>query len=391
MALGSRLGKVSCVIALSGLAMAASVSAQPMPYGPSIMIPGPDGVLRLDQPPPLRRGYAIHRDEAFDDEVISQRYLDSLPRRKIKRPIVQARRVRAADAASQAQPAAPAVQPVAPAATEPAKPKTESEKPSDDTNAVREQITRLNAETQTLRGDIAALKAELLKRIAATEQRPEPPKTAAVASNDELVKIKGEAARLKDETSRLRSEGDGLRDQLAKLVTETGSLRTGIAALKDELAKRPTGAPKIEEPRNDELPKVKEEAARLREETTRLRGDSDQLRELVVKLTADTGGLRSEIASLKEELAKRPVSLAPASPTVTGKVDQQVKPEEPLRRADSLKKSGKSESKADNKSDNKVIERAPVGEEREVERMASTIERVWRRLLEMVGRPKDAP
>lgn len=389
MALGSRLGTVSCVIALSGLAMAASVSAQPMPYGPSIMIPGPDGVLRLDQQPPPRRGYVIPRDYAFDDEVISQRYLDSLPRRKIKRPIVHARRVRTADAASQAQPAAPAPA-VQPAKPEP-EPKTESAKPDDDTDALREQVARLNSQTQTLRGDIAALKAELLKRIAATEQRPEPPKTAAVASNDELVKIKDEAARLKDETSRLRSEGDGLRDQLAKLVTETGSLRTGIAALKDELAKRPTAAPKIEEPRNDELPKVKEEAARLREETTRLRGDSDQLRELVVKLTADTGGLRSEIASLKEELAKRPVSLAPASPTVTGKVDQQVKPEEPLRRADSLKKSGKSESNADNKSDNKVIERVPGGEEREVERMASTMERVWRRLLEMVGKPKDAP
>lgn len=371
MALGVRLGMVSCVIALSGLAMAVAASAQPMPYGPSIMIPGPDGVLRLDQPP--RRGYALPQDYAFDDEVISQRYLDSLPRRKIKRPIVHPRRMRTADAAPQAQPAVP----------EPAeaKPRIESTKPNGDTDALREQITRLNAETQTLRGDIAALKAELAKRVAA-EQRLEPPKTAA-ASNDELVRVREEAARLKDETSRLRSEGDGLRDQLAKIVTETGGLKTSIAALKDELAKRPGVPPKVDEPRNDELPKVKEEATRLREETGRLRSESDQLREQVARLTADTSGLRSEVTSLKDELAKRPVALAPANPTVTGKVDQQVKPEEPLRRGDSLKKGGKA--------DNKVIERAPGNEEREVERMASTMEKVWRRLLEMVGKPKDAP
>lgn len=375
-----RWGMVSCVIALSGLAMTASASAQPI-YAPTIMIPGPDGVLRLDEPPrgyPARRSYALDDGYAIHDGVISQRYLDGLPRRKAKRPIVQTpvvqtRRLRTVDA-TQTQPAAPAVQPAAPTPVT-----TESIKPKDETDGLREQITRLTSDTQTLRGEITALKSELAKRIAAVEQRPEPPKPAPVANTDEMVKVREEATRLKDETSRLRGEGDALRDQVTKLTTETGALKTGIAALKDELAKRPVTAPKAEEPRNDELPKVKEEASRLRDETTRLRGESDKLREQVAKLSSDTDGLRGEIASLKDELAKR--AAAPA-PTVTGKSDQQVRQEEPLRRGDSLKKS---------KADNKVVERAPNGEEREVERMAGTMEKVWRRLLEMVGKPKETP
>lgn len=360
------------MIALSGFAMIAPASAQPV-YAPTIMIPGPDGVLRLDEP---RRGYAIRNTYAFRDDVISQRYLDSLPRRKVRRSLIQTRRVRTVDAAPSMQPVAPPIQ-----AQQTAPTTTESIKPTDDTDALREQVARLGSETKTLRAEITALKGELAKRVAASEQRPEPPKTAAVASSDELVKVKEEATRLRDETSRLRGEGDVLRDQLAKLTTETGGLKTSLAVLKDELAKRAAIPARNEEPRNGELPKVREEAARLREETTRLRGEGDKLREQVAKLSADTGGLRGELASLKEELARRSTT---ASPTITGKVDQQVRPEEPLRRGDSLKKGG-------GKADNKTVERAPGSEDREVERMASTMERVWRRLLEMVGKPKEAP
>lgn len=365
MAAGGRRGLVSCVIALSGLTMLAPASAQPMQYGPVVMIPAPDGVLRLDQP---RRGYAVHGGYAIHgytihDDVISQRYLDSLPRRKARRPIVHAPRTRTVDAAPPVQPAAPVAQSPAPASTE-------SINPKDDTDVLREQIARLGSDTKTLRTEIAALKAELAKRAAASEQRPEPPRTAAVAANDELAKVREEAARLKDETSRLRGEGDVLRDQIAKLTTETGALKTSVAALGNELTKRPAAPAKPEEPRNGELPKVREEATRLREETTRLR-------EQVAKLMSDTGSLRNEVASLKEELAKRAVG-----PTVTGKIDQQVRPDEPLRRGDSLKKGGGT-------ADNKVVERAPGSEEREVERMAGTMERVWRRLLEMVGKPKE--
>lgn len=372
MALAGRLGMVSCMIALSGFAMTVPAPAQPLPYGPAIIVPGPDGVLWLDEP---RRGYAARGRHAVHDDAISQRYLDGLARRKIKRPIVHARRVRTADAVPQVQPAAP-TQPaaLAPATTESIKPR--DDKAKDDTDALREQIARLSSDTQTLRGEIATLKSELSKRIAAAEQRPEPPKTTATANSDELVKVKEEAARLKDETTRLRGEGDALRDQLAKLATETGGLKTSIAALRDELAKRPVAPPKAEEPRNDELPKVKEEATRLREETTRLRGESDQLRELVAKLSTDTNGLRGEVASLKDELAKRPVGPAPS---VTGKVEQQIRKDEPLRRTDSLKKGGGT-------TDNKVVERAPGGEERE----AGVMEKAWRRLLDMMGR-KSAP
>jgi len=358
----------SCVIALSGLAMIAPASAQPMLYGPAIMIPGPDGVLRLDEP---RRGFATRGGYALHDDVISQRYLDSLPRRKARRPIADTRRTRTADAVPQTQPPAPVTQPAAP---------NDAAKSNGDTDALREQIARLGSETKSLRGEITALKSELAKRAAATEQ---PPKTTAIANNDELVKVKEEAARLKDETSRLRGEGGVLREQLAKLTAETGGLKTSLAALKDELAKRPAAPAKPDEPRNGELPKVKEEAARLREETTRLRGESDRLREQVAKLTTDTGSLQGEVAGLKEELAKRPAGAA-----VTGKVDQQMRREEPLRRGDSLKKGG---GTSDSKADNKVVERAPGSEDREAERMASIMEKVWRRLLEMVGKPKESP
>lgn len=374
MASGGRWKAVACVIALSGFAMIAPASAQPMLYGPAILIPGPDGVLRLDEP---RRGFAARGGYALHDDVISQRYLDSLPRRKARRPIADTRRTRTADAVPQTQTQPPAaVQPAVPA-------QTESAPSKDDTDALREQIARLGSETKSLRGEIAALKSELAKRAAATDQRPEPPKTTAVANSGDLVKVKEEAARLKDETSRLRGEGDALRDQLARLTAETGGLKTSLAALRDELSKRPAIPAKPDEPRNGELPKVREEAARLREETTRLRGESDRLREQVAKLTADTGGLQGEVASLKEELARRSGGAA-----VTGKVDQQMRREEPLRRGDSLKKGG---GTADSKADNKVVERAPGSEDREAERMASIMEKVWRRLLEMVGKPKDAP
>jgi regulator of replication initiation timing len=296
---------MACVIALTGLATTIPASAQPMPYGAVIMIPGADGVLRLDEPRRGYRGYTAQGGYAIHDDVISQRYLDSLPRRKAKRPIVHAPRTRTADAAPPAQPVAPAAHPPAPTSAE-------SIKPKDDTDALREQIARLGSETRTLRAEVAALKAELARRVVPSEQRSELPKTAAIAGNDDLAK-------------------------------------------------------------------VREEATRLREETTRLRGDSDKLRDQVTKLTTDTDSLRGEIASLKEELAKRS---ATASPMVTGKADQQVRPDEPLRRGDSLKKSK-------DKADNKVVERAPGSEEREVDRIASTMEKVWRRLLEMVGKPKD--
>lgn len=289
----------ACVIALSSFAMTAPALGQPMLHGPIVLLPGPDGVLRLDDP--------RHRF-AFDDGVISQRYLDSLPRRKARQPIADTRRTRTADAVPQTLPAAPAAQPAAPSAP------TEAANPKSDTDALREQIARLGSETNALRAEVAVLKGELAKRSATSEQRSQPPNMTAAAGNDELTK-------------------------------------------------------------------VRDESARLREEISRLRGESDRLRELVAKLTADTGGLRGEIAALKDDLAKRPVD---AGGTITGKVDQQVRPQEPLRRGDSLKKGSAT-------ADNKVAERAPGSEDREVERMASMMEKVWRRLLEMVGKPKDAP
>ncbi len=367
---------VSCAVALSGFIALTPASAQ-MSFdgGGTVFIPGQDGVLRLydEHAPPRRyrargapRVYAVY-------EEISPRYLNGLSRKTHKRSRPAEGR-RTADAASPL--------PVAPS--------DDVTRSIGDSDKLREQVARLSGETASLRSEIAALKNELSKRTAVSQEsstdKADKAPSVDAPRTDELGPIRQEAARLKDETSRLRNEGDALRGQVSKLTAETTSLRTGIAALKDELAKRPLTPPKAENPAPNEIPKVKEEAARLKDETARLRAESDSQRDQIARLSTETGGLKGDIAALKDELAKRPV----APPIVSGNVDETLKKNELLRKEDALKKSTK---------DNKFAERPPLSKDeqrakgdREGEPTAGFVDKVWRRLIEMLGRtPKETP
>ena len=366
----------ACAIALGGFAGLAPASAQVAFDGRgTIFVPGPDGVMRIydESAPPRRfRGRGLPRAYAGYDDEISPRYLNGLPRKTHKRSR-QAEVRRIADA-------------VVPSSNAPA-PNGDATHSIADTDKLREQVARLSGETAGLRSEIATLRSELSKRAAvSTADKPADKaadKPVETPRADELGPIRQEAARLKEETSRLRNEGDALRGQVSKLTAETTSLKAGVAALKDELAKRPLA--KAENPAADELPKVREEAARLKDETARLRAESDSQRDRIAKLSTETGGLRGDIAALKDELTRRPLT-----PPVSGKVDETLKKEEPLRKEDALKKGAK---------DNKFIERPPLSKDeqrtkgdREVEQTAGFIDKVWRRLIEMIGRPaKDAP
>jgi hypothetical protein len=89
-------------------------------------------------------------------------------------------------------------------------------------------------------------------------------------------------------------------------------------------------------------------------------------------LDAEIGRLQAENEKLKAELAAR-------QPTVTGKID------EPLPKADSLKKPGPKVAEGERK-----IE-IPLPSDRDMDRVMSFLEQVWRRLVEMANRmQKDA-
>jgi hypothetical protein len=89
-------------------------------------------------------------------------------------------------------------------------------------------------------------------------------------------------------------------------------------------------------------------------------------------LDAEIGRLQAENEKLKAELAAR-------QPTVTGKID------EPLPKADSLKKPGPKVAEGERK-----IE-IPLPSDRDMDRVMSFLEQAWRRLVEMANRmQKDA-
>lgn len=389
-----RLTMVSCAIALSGCVALSSASAQvSFDGGGTLFVPGGDGVLRLyDEPVQPRRARVrnLPRDYAGYDDEISPRYLNGLSRKAHRRSRpAEVRRI--ADAAPPS----------------PVTPSDDVTRSIGDSDKLREQVARLSRETASLRSDIATLRTEFSKREGVSQDRlsqgqPEPPandktteKPVEAPRTDELGPIRQDAARLKDETSRLRNEGETLRGQVSKLTAETASLKTGIAALKDELAKRPLGPATAENPAPDELPKVREEAARLKDETARLRAQSDSQRDQIAKLSTETGALRGDIAALKDELARRPV----VPPAVSGKLDETLKKQDgPLRKEDALNKGGR-ENKTDSKADNKFAERPPLSKDEqrtkgdpEARQDAGFADKVWRRLLEMLGRsPKELP
>ena len=84
-------------------------------------------------------------------------------------------------------------------------------------------------------------------------------------------------------------------------------------------------------------------------------------------LDAEIGRLQAENQKLKAELAAR-------EPTVTGKID------EPLPKADSLKKPGPKVAEGERK-----IE-IPLPSDRDMDRVMSFLEQAWRRLVEMANR-----
>lgn len=375
---------VACVIALSGVVL--GVAAQPVKAFErgALLVPGPGGVLWLDaEAPPFERSWrprhparpAPRARSARYDEV-SPRYLEALSRKTVRHPRKHDVR-RIADAAP-------------PLPTEPQPSEITRSIDDGETGKLRAQVARLTAETSSLRSELAALREDIAKRPAVSPEPPAIPKAADkstdAARGAELAEVKSNAERLKDETSRLRGEGEALRGQVATLNAETAGLRNSIAALQTELAKRavpPAGAndakaedAKTSEARSVELSSLKDESARLKDETAKLRGEGDNLRGQLARLSADTANLRSEIAGLKDQLAKQ----AALPPPVSAKTDDVLPKPEPLRRGDSLKKSGP---------EGKIVERAPssAGDERD----AAVVERVWRRLLEMVGKPKQVP
>jgi hypothetical protein len=82
-------------------------------------------------------------------------------------------------------------------------------------------------------------------------------------------------------------------------------------------------------------------------------------------LDAEIGRLQSDNEKLKAQLAAR-------EPTVTGKI------EEPLPKTDSLKPAGKADAE-------RKIE-IPLPSDRDMDRVMSFLEQVWRRLVEMANR-----
>ena len=84
-------------------------------------------------------------------------------------------------------------------------------------------------------------------------------------------------------------------------------------------------------------------------------------------LDAEIGRLQADNEKLKAQLAER-------DPKVTGKID------EPLPKADSLKKPGPNASDGERK-----IE-IPLPSDRDMDRMMSFVKQAWRRLVEMANR-----
>jgi hypothetical protein len=91
-------------------------------------------------------------------------------------------------------------------------------------------------------------------------------------------------------------------------------------------------------------------------------------------LDAEIGRLQADNEKFKTELEKLQAELAAREPTVTGKID------EPLPKADSLKKAEPKTAEGERK-----IE-IPLPSDRDMDRVMSFLEQAWRRLVEMANR-----
>jgi hypothetical protein len=91
-------------------------------------------------------------------------------------------------------------------------------------------------------------------------------------------------------------------------------------------------------------------------------------------LDVEIGRLQADNEKFKAELEKLKTELAAREPTVPGKID------EPLPKADSLKKAEPKVAEGERK-----IE-IPLPSDRDMDRMMSFLEQAWRRLVEMANR-----
>ena len=90
-------------------------------------------------------------------------------------------------------------------------------------------------------------------------------------------------------------------------------------------------------------------------------------------LDAEIGRLQADNEKLKAQLAARD------QPTVTGKID------EPLPKADSLKPP-RAEGGRGRAQDRNSADRIPLPSDRDMDRMMSSLEQAWRRLVDMANR-----
>ena len=91
-------------------------------------------------------------------------------------------------------------------------------------------------------------------------------------------------------------------------------------------------------------------------------------------MDAEIGRLQADVDRLQADNERLKADLAAREPTVSGKI------EEPLPKADSLKKSEPKVAEGERK-----IE-IPLPSDRDIDRMMSFLEQAWRRLIEMAGR-----
>lgn len=236
-------------------------------------------------------------------------------------------------------------------------------------------------------------------------------KAEAKRLRDEAARLKDEAARLKDDNVRTRSEPS--RPSEFSRPTEPPRLKDEAAPGKADPAK--TDAAKAEAARlADEVRGLKSEIASLKDELTKRSGlareaaktGSAAAKADASKNAEEIGGLKSEIANLKGELAKR--NAPAAARAETAKLADEItvlkteiaslrdelskrnaaagKIDTPLRKEDSLKQET---PKSDSKPAESVEEKSASKPElngRDAERVMSIVERVWRRLVEMADR-----
>lgn len=169
----------SALLALTALATPSRSHAQAYVPEVDILVPGPDGVLRLDLIAPRCGRRCVRSHAHLDDGEISRAYLHSLERRRPRK-------------------------------------------------AVRPERHRFAQDVLRPPGEISRTDAP----------RNDPPRVEPPKADDASGKLRDEVQRLSSEMARMRSEADALRESVGKLTSETAGLRGEIGALREQLAKQ---------------------------------------------------------------------------------------------------------------------------------------------------------